>query len=227
MFYQYSTICILFVVPNNLTIKSITNEFLLKLTAADIQKKIENLRTYFAKECGKESEVKPKSGSGLKTPFKSSWPYYKDLAWLRDHIAYSDSASNLFSLPQVIAVDEGNDVGEVNSDFQNQNHEEMVHAPSRKRPKQGEDRLVKAAEEMVKTMASFGKPSERPTLQPITEDELFGKLIAKKLCKIPEGETKDDLKLHIQMLLKQAQYCPGSPAPIVSGKEPFAPNMHN
>ena len=96
----------------------------------------------------------------------------------------------------------------------------MIQAPPRKRPKQGEDRLVKAAEEMVKTMASFGKPPEsreKPPLQPIKEDELFGKLITKKLCKIPDGETKDDLKLHIQMLLKQAQYCPGSPAPIVSG----------
>ena len=38
-------------------------------TAYDMQKKLENLRTYFGKEYGKELESKPRSGSGAVRAF--------------------------------------------------------------------------------------------------------------------------------------------------------------
>lgn len=60
-----------------------------------MQKKIENLRTYFGKEYGKECETKPKSGSGAVQAFKSSWPWYESLKWLKDHIGQKESISNL------------------------------------------------------------------------------------------------------------------------------------
>ena len=55
-------------------------------TAYDVQKKLENLRTYFGKEYGKELESKPRSGSGVVKAFHSSWPYYKSLMFLKDQI---------------------------------------------------------------------------------------------------------------------------------------------
>ena len=55
-------------------------------TAYDVQKKLENLRTYFGKEYGKELESKPRSGSGAVKAFHSSWPYYKSLMFLKDQI---------------------------------------------------------------------------------------------------------------------------------------------
>ena len=55
-------------------------------TAYDVQKKLENLRTYFGKEYGKEMESKPRSGSGAVKAFHSLWPYYKSLMFLKDQI---------------------------------------------------------------------------------------------------------------------------------------------
>ena len=53
-------------------------------TAYDVQKKLENLRTYFGKEYGKELESKPRSGAVR--AFHTSWPYYKSLVFLKDQI---------------------------------------------------------------------------------------------------------------------------------------------
>ena len=60
-----------------------------------MQKKIENLRTYFGKEYGKECETKPKSGSGAVQAFKSSWPWCESQKWLKDQIGQKESISNL------------------------------------------------------------------------------------------------------------------------------------
>ena len=51
-----------------------------------MQKKLEDLRTYFGKEYGKGCESKPRSGSGAVRAFHSSWPYYKSLVFLKDQI---------------------------------------------------------------------------------------------------------------------------------------------
>lgn len=172
--------------------------------ASDIQKKIENLRTYFGKECGKENEWKPKSGSAHKTPFKSSWPWYTELTWLKDHIGCKESTSNL-SMGMAVKVED-----DVDSPQQ---------APTRKRGRgnSGEERLIKAAEDMVAKFPAFGGP---PTAKPSsTDDELFGQLVARKMSKLPENEEKEDLKLNIQLLIKQAMYN--------SGKKPCSGSLFN
>ncbi|KAJ7392885.1 hypothetical protein OS493_010546 [Desmophyllum pertusum] len=64
----------------------------------DVQKKLENIRTYFGKEYGKECEGKPKSGSGAVEAFKSAWPWYESLKWLKDHISQKESTTNLVEL---------------------------------------------------------------------------------------------------------------------------------
>ena len=55
-------------------------------TAYDMQKKMENLRTYFGKEYGMELESRPRSGSSAVRAFHSSWPHYKSLVVLKDQI---------------------------------------------------------------------------------------------------------------------------------------------
>ena len=40
----------------------------------------------------------------------------------------------------------------------------------------------------------------------MSDDELFGQLIANKLSKIPEGKEKESLKLDIQFLTKNVQF---------------------
>ena len=55
-------------------------------TAYNVQKKLENLRTYFGKEYGKELESKPHSDSGAVKAFHSSWRYYKPLMLLKDQV---------------------------------------------------------------------------------------------------------------------------------------------
>jgi hypothetical protein len=179
-------------------------------------------RTYFSKECGKASEAKSKSGSGQKLPFKSSWPWYKELSWLRDHISYRDSTSNLSALPVVtiddIDAEEERTVVDVGA---HQGQSEEPRTAKKRCRQQSEDRLVKAAEEMVSKFPVFNhQHAQAPSL---TEDELFGKLVAKKMSKIPEGEEKDDLKMNIQLLIKQAMY---RPTHTVPSKEPMSYPMN-
>jgi len=40
-------------------------------------------------------EYQPKSGASSKEPFKSAWPWYTSLTWLKDHILFRENASNL------------------------------------------------------------------------------------------------------------------------------------
>ena len=82
--------------------------------------------------------------------------------------------------------------------------QEAVVTPTRKRGRNNsEEILVKAAEEMVAKLPVFGASVEKPSL---TDDDLFGQLIARKLSKLPESEEKEDLKLNIQVMIKQAMY---------------------
>ena len=167
------------------------------MSSSKCPKQIEKLRIYFGKECGKENEWRPKSGSAHKSPFRSSWPWYTELAWLKDHIAYKESTSNF--MPK-IEVD-GESVGWKD---ETRFEQEAVVTPTRKRGRNNsEEILVKAAEEMVAKLPVFGASVEKPSL---TDDDLFGQLIARKLSKLPESEEKEDLKLNIQVMIKQAMY---------------------
>ena len=71
-----------------------------------------------------------------------------------------------------------------------------------------EEKLIRTAENIVEKIPSFpvlpAVPS--PKKQKMSDDELFGQLIANKLSKIPEGEEKESLKLDIQFLIKNVQF---------------------
>ena len=67
------------------------------LLVADVKAKINSLRTYFSRELTKESTTSRRSGSGRDEVFKSKWPYFQSLEFLRDSIAPRKTTSSLVS----------------------------------------------------------------------------------------------------------------------------------
>ena len=114
-------------------------------TAYDMQKKLENLRTYFGKEYGMEVESKPRSGSGSVRAFHSSWPYYKSLVFLKVQIR-SD-------MPNVCNLTVEDDLDSACSVAQDP---EAPKKPVRKTTKKltTEECLIKAAKQIVEKNSS-------------------------------------------------------------------------
>ena len=55
---------------------------------------------------------------------------------------------------------------------------------------------------MSKLIQSYDEPKESTF---VTEDELFGQVIAKSIAKIPDGEVKEELKIKIQQCILNAK----------------------
>ena len=55
---------------------------------------------------------------------------------------------------------------------------------------------------MSKLIQSYDEPKESTF---VTEDELFGQVIAKSIAKIPNGEIKEELKIEIQQCILNAK----------------------
>ena len=55
---------------------------------------------------------------------------------------------------------------------------------------------------MSKLIQSYDEPKESTF---VTEDELFGQVIAKSIAKIPDGEIKEELKIEIQQCILNAK----------------------
>ena len=163
-------------------------------TAYDVQKKLENLRTYFGKEYGKELESKPQSGSGAVRASHSSWPYYKSPMFLKDQVR-SDR-------PNVCNLTVEDDLDSACSVAQDP---ETPKKPVKKTTKKltTEECLIKAAEEIAE------KIPPRPTIlrkrSKLTDDERFGQTVARQLARLEEGEEKEKSKLHIQVLIYNSQ----------------------
>ena len=163
-----------------------------------MQKKIENLRTYFGKEYGKECETKPKSGSGAVQAFKSSWPWYESLKWLKDHIGQKESISNL-----VVNLDATTDSDGSNSSVITP----ITNKKGKKIKLSAEEKIVQAAEAIAEKFPTL--PSGAGNVR-VTDDELYGQMIARKLSTLPEGEEKESLKLDIQVLIKNVMFAKAS-----------------
>ena len=67
------------------------------LLVADLKAKINSLRTYFSSELAKESTTSGKRGSGKDEVFKSKWPYFQSLEFLRDSVTPRKTTSSLAS----------------------------------------------------------------------------------------------------------------------------------
>ncbi|KAJ7377689.1 hypothetical protein OS493_027251 [Desmophyllum pertusum] len=131
-------------------------------TASKQSPKLENIRTYFGKEDGKECEVKPKSGSGAVEAFKSAWPWYKSLKWLKDHISQKESITNLVDL-------------DPDSDSSNSSVASAINPKKGKKIKvSAEEKIVQAAEAIVANFQHCPVELETPQEGQITDDELYG-----------------------------------------------------
>ena len=145
---------------------------------------MENLRTYFIRERGKEDASKGGSGSALTDVKKSGWTWYASLEWLKDHIKAKETFSNLD-----LSNDETSSIKESNEESK------KTHNPPNKKIK-FEDKLISVADNLIGKMENMSSSSV-PSKVEKTEDGVFSELLVKKLAKIPEGEVKEDLKLEI------------------------------
>ena len=57
---------------------------------------------------------------------------------------------------------------------------------------------------MSKLIQSYDEPKESTF---VTEDELFGQIIAKSVARFPEGEIKEELKIEMQQCILNAKGC--------------------
>lgn len=74
-----------------------------------------------------------------------------------------------------------------------------------------EENIVQAAEAIVAKFPTLPSGAgNSPKKGQITDDELYGQMIAKKLGKLPEREEKESLKLNIQVLIRDVMFAKSS-----------------
>ena len=159
-----------------------------------MQKKLENLRTYFGKECRKELESKPHSGSGTVKAFHSSCPYYKSPMFLKDQIrSYRSNVCNL------TVEDDLDSACSVAQD------PETPKKPVKKTPKKLTTEDCALSRQLSRLWKNLG-PTISPKGSRLSDYEHFGQTVAQQLAQLEEGEEKENLKLHIQVLIHNSQY---------------------
>ena len=119
--------------------------------------------------------------------------------WLKDHIATKDSISNLNS--QVEVDEDSNNSSSFSASF-------STYSTPRKNTKpNAEEKIIKATIAIADKIPDFeSMKASSPKKAKLSDDDHFGQMIARKLEKIPEGEEKEDLKLEIQMLIRNVQF---------------------
>ena len=75
-------------------IKSQTFSFNISLLESEVKSKITDLRAYYSRESAKEKSSK-KSGAESSEVFKSKWPHFNSLKFLRDVITPRKTQDNL------------------------------------------------------------------------------------------------------------------------------------
>ena len=161
-----------------------------------------SLRTYYGKEIGKERSSKM-SGTGTKDVYLSKWPYFTALHFLRDNITLRKTASNL-------------DGEEVETDIETMEHQvEASVVPSDISPEKASvfpiDNIPGTSSKGKKKRASAALEDEllancltelkRPKSEATDADSTFAQYVCNQLRKIPEGYSKEILKLEIQKLI--------------------------
>ena len=115
------------------------------------------------------------------TSKKPTWPIFDSLRFLDDNLTVKgiSSSINLSEVSQFKRKEEVNS-SEVDEWMTNQNAL------------------------MSKLIQSYDEPKESTF---VTEDELFGQIIAKYVARFPEGEIKEEFKIEIQQCILNAKEC--------------------
>ena len=139
-----------------------------------------SLRSYYCHLRSQYKSAKTKSGSGMTDIKKTTWPFFDSSKFLDDNLTVKGTSSSI-NLSEV-------------SQFQ----KKMKEVNSSELDEWMTDQNTL----MLKLIQSYNEPKES-TFE--TEAELFGRVIAKSIAKIPDGEIKEELKIEIQQCILNAK----------------------
>ena len=153
----------------------------LEANEENISKKMALRRSYYCRLRSQYKNAKTKSGSWTADIKKPTWPFFDFFKVLDDNLTVKGTSSSI-NLSEV-------------SQFQKKRKE--VNSSEVDKWMTIQNTL------MSNLIPSFDEPKESRTF--VTEDELFGQVIAKSIDKIPDGEIKEELKIEIQQCILNAE----------------------
>ena len=153
----------------------------LEANEENISKKMALRRSYYCRLRSQYKNAKTKSGSWTADIKKPTWPVFNFFKVLDDNLTVKGTSSSI-NLSEV-------------SQFQKKRKE--VNSSEVDKWMTIQNTL------MSNLIPSFDEPKESRTF--VTEDELFGQVIAKSIAKIPDGEIKEELKIEIQQCILNAE----------------------
>ena len=152
----------------------------LEANEENISKKMASRRSYYCQLRSQYKSAKTKSGSGTADIKKPTSPFFDSLKFLDDNLTVKGTSSSI-NLSEV-------------SQFKKKRKE--VNSSKVEQWMTNQNAL------MSKLIQSYDEPKESTF---VTEDELFGQVIAKSIAKIPDGEIKEELKIEIQQCILNAK----------------------
>ena len=156
----------------------------LETNEENVSKKMASLRSYYFQLRSQYESAKTKSGSGTADINKPTWPFFDSLKFLDDNLTMKGTSSSI-NLSEV-------------SQFKNKRKDVNSN--------EVDEWMTNQNALMLKLIQSYDEPKESTFM---TEDELFGQVIAKSIAKIPDGENKEELKTEIQQCILNAKNaCP-------------------
>ena len=167
------------------------------LTSKQITGKILSLKNYFCKERGKVNCSK-KSGAAESDVYKVRWKFYESLKFLDEHISPKPTVSS-FTPSRSSSTDSS--TSEVNSPALATPTRPFKTARTENGPNENSERIAK----LMDTAASLLARPEVPSVEK-DEDDIFGDLLVKMLKRIPNGQTKDMLKINLQQMVCHVSY---------------------
>ena len=163
----------------------------LSVTENDVTKKMKSMHSYFCQLRNQQRNVPSGASADDAAAKKISWQWFEPLQFLNE---------NYVSDPTLCSIG-GQDLDDLRSTIEKTN----------KRKRKNDDgspsdalfaRAVLAIEKDV------NKPRGRASVavaQVDTADELFGKTVALKMSRIPEGDEKEDLRIEIQQRINTVE----------------------
>ena len=154
----------------------------------EVQKKMVSLRSYYGQLKGKMQASKA-SGAGADNVFVPQWKYFSDLdTFLCDHLVPKQTLSNITNTD----CDEG---------------QSFSQKMPKSRKKRAEPEISFTDQVMIKAMNRLDKNTDAATNQETAnEDDIFGSMIACSLKKIPDGFSKEKLKISLLQTVFEARF---------------------
>ena len=154
----------------------------LETNEENVSKKMASLRSYYCQLRSQYKSAKTKSSCGTTNIKKPTWLFFDSLKFLVDNLTLKGTSSSI-NLSEVSQLKKKRK--EVNSS--------------------NVDKWMTIQNALMSNLIqSYDEPKESRTF--VTEDELFGQVIAKSIAKIPVGDIKEELKIKIQQCILNAKW---------------------